>query len=32
MNTTFMPTIKMTDDELNTLVDYLAHARTTGVK
>jgi hypothetical protein len=29
MNTTFMPTIQMTDDELNTLVDYLSHARTT---
>jgi mono/diheme cytochrome c family protein len=28
MNTTFMPTIPMTDEELNTLVDYLAHART----
>jgi mono/diheme cytochrome c family protein len=28
MNTTFMPQIKMTDQELNLLVDYLAHART----
>ena len=29
MNTTFMPQIKMTDQELNLLVDYLSHARTT---
>ena len=29
MNTTFMPTLKMTDEELNTIVDYLSHARTT---
>jgi mono/diheme cytochrome c family protein len=29
MNTTFMPTIQMTEEELNTLVDYLSHARTT---
>jgi mono/diheme cytochrome c family protein len=28
MNTTFMPTITMTDDELNLLVDYLSHAKT----
>ena len=28
MNATFMPTIKMTDAELNMLVDYLSHART----
>ena len=27
MNTTYMPTIKMTDAELNLLVDYLSHAR-----
>ena len=29
MNTTFMPTIRMTEEELTTLVDYLSHARTT---
>ncbi|HEX8966647.1 MAG TPA: cytochrome c [Chloroflexota bacterium] len=29
MNTTYMPTIQMTDAELNLLVDYLSHARTT---
>lgn len=29
MNTTFMPQIKMTDQELTVLVDYLSHARTT---
>jgi len=29
MNTTYMPTIPMTDDELNLLVDYLSKARTT---
>lgn len=28
MNTTYMPTIPMTQDELNLLVDYLSHART----
>jgi hypothetical protein len=28
MNATYMPTIPMTDDELNLLVDYLSHART----
>jgi mono/diheme cytochrome c family protein len=28
MNATFMPTIKMTDAELTTLVDYLSHAKT----
>jgi mono/diheme cytochrome c family protein len=28
MNATFMPTIKMTDAELDLLVDYLSHART----
>ncbi|HMA38125.1 MAG TPA: c-type cytochrome [Chloroflexia bacterium] len=28
MNATFMPTIKMTDDELSLLVDYLSHAKT----
>lgn len=28
MNTTYMPTIPMTDAELNLLVDYLSHART----
>jgi mono/diheme cytochrome c family protein len=27
MNATYMPTIKMTDEELNLLVDYLAHAK-----
>jgi cytochrome c len=27
MNTTFMPTIPMTDAELNLLVDYLSHAK-----
>ena len=27
MNTTYMPTIKMTDAELNLLVDYLSHAK-----
>jgi mono/diheme cytochrome c family protein len=27
MNTTYMPTIPMTDAELNLLVDYLSHAR-----
>jgi len=27
MGTTYMPTIKMTDDELSLLVDYLSHAR-----
>ena len=27
MNATFMPTIKMTDAELNLLVDYLSHAK-----
>lgn len=27
MNTTYMPTIPMTDQELNTLVDYLSHAK-----
>ncbi len=29
MNTTYMPKIAMTQDELNLLVDYLSHARTT---
>jgi mono/diheme cytochrome c family protein len=29
MNQTYMPTIPMTDDELNLLVDYLSKARTT---
>ncbi len=29
MNKTYMPTIPMTDEELNLLVDYLSHARTT---
>lgn len=29
MNATYMPTIPMTDDELNLLVDYLSRARTT---
>jgi len=29
MNRTYMPTIPMTDDELNLLVDYLSKARTT---
>jgi mono/diheme cytochrome c family protein len=29
MNQTYMPTIAMTDDELNLLVDYLSKARTT---
>lgn len=29
MNKTYMPTIAMTDAELNLLVDYLSHARTT---
>jgi len=29
MNQTYMPTISMTDDELNLLVDYLSKARTT---
>jgi mono/diheme cytochrome c family protein len=28
MNTTYMPTIPMTADELNLLVEYLSHART----
>ncbi len=28
MNTTFMPTLPMTDDELNLLVNYLAQAKT----
>ncbi len=28
MNATFMPTIPMTDSELNLLVDYLSHAKT----
>ncbi|MDQ2809569.1 MAG: c-type cytochrome [Chloroflexota bacterium] len=28
MNATFMPTIQMTDDELNLLVDYLSQAKT----
>ena len=27
MNTTYMPTLKMTDEELNMLVDYLSHAK-----
>ncbi|MDQ6694448.1 MAG: c-type cytochrome [Chloroflexota bacterium] len=29
MNATYMPTIPMTDEELNLLVNYLSHARTT---
>jgi mono/diheme cytochrome c family protein len=29
MNATYMPTISMTDQELELLVDYLSHARTT---
>ncbi|MEO5953509.1 MAG: c-type cytochrome, partial [Chloroflexia bacterium] len=29
MNTTYMPKIAMTEDELNLLVDYLSKARTT---
>jgi hypothetical protein len=28
MGTTYMPTIPMTDEELNLLVDYLSRART----
>jgi hypothetical protein len=29
MNTTYMPTIPLTDEELDLLVDYLSKARTT---
>jgi hypothetical protein len=29
MNRTYMPTIPMTDEELDLLVDYLSHARVT---
>jgi hypothetical protein len=29
LNRTYMPTIPMTDEELDLLVDYLSHARVT---
>jgi hypothetical protein len=29
MNRTYMPTIPMTDEELDLLVEYLSHARVT---